>query len=569
VVEVKHENQKFLCCQKSGGFFSMPTIKLHKKILENLIGKKLSLEKLKDRISYLGTDLESIEGNQINVEIFPNRPDLLSEQGFARAFSSFIGKKTGLRRYKAKKSDYKVIIDKSLKNIRPYTACAIVKNLKFDNEKIKEVVRIQEKLHVTFGRNRKKAAIGIYPFEKIKTPINFIAKKPEEIKFQPLESRKTMNGRQILSQHPAGREYGHLLEGLDKYSIFIDSNNEILSMPPIINSHKTGKITEKTKDIFIECSGFDLNTLKKCLNIIVTTLADMGGEIHSMQLKYPDKTITTPELEPEKMKISLPYINKTLGLNLKENEIKKLLERMGYDYKNKTVYIPAYRADIIHQMDIAEDIAIAYGYENFKEEIPNISTVGEEDQFEKFKSKCAETMVGLNLLEVSSYHLTNKEISKAMNFTPEMIEVEKSSSEYNLLRTWLIPNLIKIFGENKRYEYPQKIFEIGTIFKKNNKTETNTEEITRIAFTSTHKKANFTEAKQIMECFLSNLDLKCKITEKEHPSFISGRTGRVTVNNKKVGYIGEIHPKVLNNFSLKLPVAAFELNLTEIFKEVI
>src|SRR3989344_8001887 len=161
----------------------MPTVNLNKKEFEKLVGKKLELDKLKDRISMLGTDLEKIEGNEIIVEVFPNRPDMLSEQGFARAFSSFIGVKKGLRDYKVKRSNYKVIVEKSVKEVRPFTACAVVKNLKFDDEKIKSIIQIQEKLHIGYGRNRRKVAIGIYPMEKINFPIKYLALPPEKIKF--------------------------------------------------------------------------------------------------------------------------------------------------------------------------------------------------------------------------------------------------------------------------------------------------------------------------------------------------------------------------------------------------
>jgi len=545
----------------------MPTINLNKKAFEKLIGRVLPLEKLKDRISYLGTDLEKIEGNEIIVEVFPDRPDMLSIQGFARAFSSFIGSKKGLRKYIVKKSNYKVVIDKSVKNIRPYTACAIVKNISFDNEKIKEVVQIQEKLHITYGRNRKKAAIGIYPFEKIKPPIRFIARKPEEIKFQPLEFSREINGRQILSQHPAGREYGSLLEGLSKYPIFIDANNEILSMPPIINSHKTGKITEQTKDIFVECSGFDFHVLAICLNIIVTALADMGGKIYSMELIYPGKKIVCPNLEPRKILFNLVAMNTWLGLNLKERDAKNYLQRMGYGYSKGQVLVPAYRADVLHEVDIFEDIAIAYGFENFKEEIPNVATIGEEDGFEKFKNKIAELLIGFNLIEISSYNLTNKQdMLDKMNIKMDYVELENASSDYNVLRTWLIPNALKILKENKRYDYPQRLFEIGTIFKKNLKEETGIEENTRVSVVVSHSTAGYTEIKQILDTLLSNLSLKYSIMETEHNSFIPGRVGRVIVNERKIAYIGEIHPQCLENFTLEMPVAAFELNLTDIFK---
>ena len=199
----------------------MPVVNLNRKVFEKLVGKKLPLEELKDRISMLGTDLDSI-GDEIEVEVFPNRPDMLSEQGFARAFSSFIGVKTGLREYKVTKSGEKLVVDGSVSEVRPYTACAIVKSLSFNDEKIREIIQSQEKLHVSYGRNRKKAAIGIYPMEKIKFPVRYLAKKPGEIKFKPLESSKEMTGLQILSQHPTGRDYGHLLEGKKKFPIFMD-----------------------------------------------------------------------------------------------------------------------------------------------------------------------------------------------------------------------------------------------------------------------------------------------------------------------------------------------------------
>jgi len=538
----------------------MPTVKLNKEVFEGLVGKKLPLDKLKERISYLGTDLESIEGNEISVEVFPNRPDLLSEQGFARAFSSFIGVKRGLRKYNIKKSECKVKIESSVNSVRPFTACALVKNLKFDNEKIKEIIQIQEKLHITYGRNRRKAAIGIYPIEKIKPPIYYKALPPEKIKFKPLESNKEMTGLQILSQHPTGREYGYLLEGKDKFPIFIDSNNKILSMPPIINSDETGKITNKTKEVFVECSGSDFQTLNILLNIIVTALADMGGEIYSMGLEYPNEKYTTPNLNPTKMKIKRDYINRLIGLDFKESELKKLFERMGCSYVKGTVLIPAYRADILHPIDLVEEIAIAYGYENFKPEIQSISTTGKESKFEVFKRKIREVLIGYGLMETSSFIITSKQIVEEENKDHRLIEIKNPlSKEFNVLRTDLLSSTLQTISKNQHNEFPQKIFEIGTIFDFENQKE-------NLAIALSHEKANFTEMKQILDSFISLLGLKYEIQETQHNSFIEGRVGRILVNNKKIGYIGEINPKVLRNFGLEMPVTCMEINLDELFE---
>src|SRR3989338_6483325 len=260
----------------------MPTVHFNKDVFEQYAGKKLPLELLKDRIGLLGTDLEGIENNTITVEVFPNRPDMLSVQGFARAFSSFIGHKPGLREYHAIPSREKVIIEKPVSTVRPYTSCAIVRGIRYNDEKIRELIDIQEKLHITYGRNRKKIAIGIYPFEKIKTPIRFTAKKPEDILFRPLGADRKMSARDALKHHPAGLQYGHLLDGQKLFPVFLDANDEVLSVPPIINSHETGRITEETKEVFIECSGFDYGLLSACLNMIMAAMADMGGKTFSM-----------------------------------------------------------------------------------------------------------------------------------------------------------------------------------------------------------------------------------------------------------------------------------------------
>lgn len=542
----------------------MPTVKLNRESLNKLIGKKLSDQDYQEKVTMLGAALEGLDSKEVTLEAFPNRPDLLSEQGLARALRTFLGIKKGLYVPKVVKSKEKVIVDASVKSVRPFTACAIVKNLKLDDQRIKELIQIQEKLHVTFGRNRKKCAIGIYPLEKITLPIKYAAKKPEEIKFKPLDGQKEMSAREILEKHPTGKEYGHLLKGLEKYPIFVDAKNKILSMPPLINSEETGRVTERTKEVFIECSGFDFKVVSQCLNVIVYALADMGAAIYSMEIDY-EKKQTTPNLTPEEMKVDLPYINQRLGLNVKESELKPLFEKMGYGYKNKKVLIPAYRTDILHQIDLAEDIAIAYGYDNFKEEIPNVATIAEESKHQIFKRKLAQILIGLGLLEVNTYNLTNQEtVSKKMNTDMKVIELASAVNlEYNILRPWVLPSLMQILSENKHHDYPQNLFGFGTIFKQG-QTETGILEQTRVAIVFTSKDASFNSIKQVLETMFSALGEKYEIRAENHDSFIQGRTARVSFKGKDIAYLGEIHPQVLSNWNIEMPVAALELNVTEL-----
>jgi phenylalanyl-tRNA synthetase beta chain len=541
----------------------MAVITFPKKEVEKHI--KISEENI-SKIMMMGIPI-SLSDEDVEIEITPNRPDLLSLQGFLRAVNNYF-KPSEMQKYRvhSPEKEFKVRIEPSVSEVRPFTACAIVKKLKFDDEKIKTIIDLQEKLHATAGRNRKKAAIGIYPLEKISLPITYEARKPSEIKFRPLESEKEMTAHEILQRHPAGKEYAKLLENYSTYPVFVDAKNNILSMPPITNSHETGKITEQTTEVFIECSGFNLEHLKKILNIIVTTLADMGGQVYAMELDYGKGCkVTTPDLKQEKMKFSLENANKLLGLNLKEKDLEKLLPKMGYEYSKGSVSIPAWRIDILHEADIIEDLAIAYGYENFIPEIPQVATIGEESKESKIKSKISEILIGLGLIETSSYHLIKQEeAEKAKLQDNEKVEVADSKTEYKLLRPNLLIPALRIFAENKDNEYPQKIFEIGAVFGRDNKAETGIKEKENLLIASSP--GNFTGLKEILDYLARMLDISYKIEETKKSELIEGRTGEILINNKSVGYLGEIHPETLREWNIKMPLAVLEISLEEVFK---
>ncbi len=548
----------------------MANVNFDKKIFEKEIGK--IDDALLKKIAMFGTPVEEVKENEIELEIFPNRPDLLSYSGFKRSFLAFLGKKTKLKKYKLKKPEknYKIYVDSSVKDIRPYTVCAIVKKIKLDDKKIKEIIDLQEKIHNTLGRKRKKVALGIYPLNKIKLPITFKAIEPDKIKFQPLEFSRELSGLEILQKHPTGKEYAHLLAGKTKFPIFIDSNNNILSMPPIINSELTGKIDTKTKELFIECSGSDIEILKKCLNIVITTFYDIGGDIYQMEIKGK-KTEITPNLETERKILNIKNAEKLLGIKLDSKEVKNYLEKMGYNYniKNSEVEIPSWRTDILHEVDLIEDIAIAYGYDNFEPEIPKISTIGKESQKEIIKRKISEILTGLKIIEVSNYHLTTKKDQyQKMNVLEKKeknkIELEESKTDYSLLRNSLTSCILKNLSENIDAEYPQKIFEIGKIFE----LEENIKEKENLAIALTP--GYFTEARQIIEYLSKILDIKLEFKEPEKAlsHFIEGRTAEIQFKNIKIGYLGEISPKILKNWRIKMPVALIEINLEKIIEKL-
>lgn len=527
----------------------MATITLNKKDVLKLIGRNISDKDL-EKASMMGTPVEEINANEITVEVFPNRPDLLSEEGFARALSAFLGIKKGLKQYKVNKSNYKFKIDSKVKNVRPCVAQAVVKEIKLDSDAVNSLMKLQEKIHLTHGRNRKKVSMGLYDLDKMKFPLTYTT-KPVDFKFQPLDGEK-MSLHDILERHPKGIEFAHLLNGFKEYPVWLDKDNKVLSMPPIINSEDT-RVTTETRNLFIDSTGTDQNAVELAINIIVAACADRGGKIYQVN--------NFPSMKPKSMKLDLNYINKLTGLDIKLSEVKGLFAKMGFELNGNSVLIPAYRSDIIGQVDLAEEITIAYGYDNIKAEIPNISTIGGEDQFEKFNRRVAEVLVGLGLLETNNYHLINSlDQTKKMNANFPIVKLKNSlSQEYDSLRAWIIPSLMLTLKINRHREYPQRIFEIGRVFSDKG-------ESTRVAVLLSDFNTGFTEIKQILDALETSLGVKFELKETESGSFISGRVAQVRCKGKEIGYIGEINPKCLANFELETPVAALGLDLSELAK---
>jgi phenylalanyl-tRNA synthetase beta chain len=384
-----------------------------------------------------------------------------------------------------------------------------------------------------------------------------------------LEFPNEIDSKQILSKHPKGKEYSQIVEGWSKLPVFVDDKGVIMSMPPIINSHDVGKIDSTTKDIFVEVTGTDSNVLKNALNIVISSLSGMDGKVYSIDcIQQNKKKEVIPNFTPELIKISLINVNKLLGLNLNENQMKNLIEKMGYGYSKGVVSVPAYRTDIIHEVDLIEDIAIAYGYENFSPEIPEISTIGQESSKEIIKRRISEIFSGIGMLEVLNYHLTNKknQFEKMGLQKKDFIELEESKTDYTLLRKDLSHCLLKTLSDNIDSEYPQKIFETGKIFflKRDEICESE-------SLAAAVSSGNFTIIKQTLDYLFRLIDLKVQIEEcEDFPKyFIGGRVAKIVLDGKDLGFIGEIHPRVLRKWKIKMPVALFELNLDEVFKKLV
>ncbi len=557
---------------KRGSEIDMPIVEFSLKDLEDLTGKKFPLDedKLSDIFQYVKGEVEKIEGNIVSVNLADgNRPDLWSVEGIARELRGALKVETGLKEYAAKNSDHRVFVNAKLESIRGYIACAVIRNLKLDDYTIRQLMLMQEKIDQTFGRNRKKTSIGLYEVNKLKWPLRYTITKPDENAFVPLDFIEKLTPKQILEKHPKGVEFGGLLKGLDRYPIFVDAEDKVLSIPPIINSNDLGKINEETKDVLVEVTGTNYTAVNQVLTIMSVALADRGGEIYQVQIDYPNrKPDITPHLEDKIVRISLAEINDWLGTKLDIMDVTGALQRARYgvseDKDSLIVKIPCYRSDVMHAVDLIEDVAIMYGYNKIEPESISLPTTGKLSDLEKFSDKVRELAIGLGAQEILTFMLTNKEVlfrKVNLNEGP-VIEVSNPVSlNHYILRNSLVPTVLEFLSKNTKKEYPQNIFEVGEIAclaKKGPETRR------KFCFAASHNNADFTEIKQIAESIFRNIGKHFTTEEAEHGSFMVGRCAKAIIDGKEVGVLGEICPEVLVNFGLEMPVVVLEVDLQDI-----
>jgi len=557
----------------------VPTIDVDYTEFKKMLGIELDkdLDKINDVLAFAKGEVKLFDENtgMMSVEIKDtNRADLWNIEGLVRTLRGFLGLDKGLRRYATSGKLVDIYVDSRLQSIRPYIGCSIIRNVRLTDPIIRALMQLQDKLDHTYGRNRRRTSIGLYDFDLTKPPLSYTVAKPTEVSFVPLGFDKEMSLKQILKEHPKGVEYGSIVSAHPVYPILFDNEKKVLSFPPVINSNDLGRITEETRNVLVEVTGTVNETVLNTLKIVTLSLVDRGGKAYSATVHYPhnNQTVVTPNFETRQLDLDLAYTNRILDLNLTAKQVADLLVKAGYEVEKLvrdkiSVRIPCYRIDIMHPIDLVEDIAIAYGYNNIKPFWRKLPTKGGARPEQGFLNITRDLMIGLGFQEVLTYNMTNPEnLFTRMNLKKQtIIEVANPKVQtLTCLRNWLLPSLMEFFSCNLSIEYPQKIFELGTATVLDAKAETRTRDVDILAAAVSHANASFTEIKSDVDAVFTNLGLQWQIKETKHPSFIDGRAGRLLINGAEVGILGEIHPKVLRMWTLENPVAAFELNMGSI-----
>ncbi|HOJ96228.1 MAG TPA: phenylalanine--tRNA ligase subunit beta [Methanospirillum sp.] len=537
----------------------MPVVSLPYTYLERLCGT--DRKTIIDHLPMIGSDIERILDDQVDVEFFPSRVDLYSTEGVARAMRGFLGLETGEEVYPVTPSSISFSVDENLKEIRPYIGSAVIRNISLGNEAIISLMGVQEALHWVVGRGRAKVAIGVHDLDKVTPPFRYYG-APLSRSFVPLDFDREMTLAEIMEEHPKGRDYSHIVRDKPFMPLIEDAHGNVLSFPPIINGELT-RVTEASKNLLLDVTGTDERAVMTALKVLCTTLITAGGTCESVLVNG----VRMPDLSPVLRTISVPSCNRLLGTSFSAEEIASILQKMRYgaektDENTVSLRVPCYRADIMHEWDVYEDVAIGAGFAHLKAELPATFATGCEHPIIALASLLRDICTGLGYLEVMPFTLSNEDVMYARmqrEPDPEALWVlHPISEEQTLVRTDLLPLLLDLLRMNKRRELPQRIFHTGDVVS-------SCKTYQKLALASTHPGADFSEAYATADALMRELGVSYIPAESSDPAFIPGRAVDMMVDGRKVGIFGEIHPGVLNNFDIDQPVAGIEIDLHLLF----
>lgn len=534
----------------------MPVITVDYDDLLDLLGSAVDKQTLLQRIPMLGADIERVGDTEIAVEFFPDRPDLLSVEGLARALRSFLDIQPGMTAYQVAKPSIELNVDDSVKEVRPFIGGAVVRNVTMSEELVASLMEMQEKLHLSVGKERSKMAIGIHNLDAVTPPFTYKGVAPRDVSFIPLGSPREMNLAEVLRSHEKGKAYAHLLEHHERYPLIVDRHDNVLSFPPIINGELT-VVDLFTETLFIDVTGTHRQAVTAALTIIAAALAERGGILEQVTV-HDETDMITPDFTPGERDVSLDAISRLLGRDM-EGDAVDAAQKMGFDARLDGdvlhISVPPWRTDILHDVDVIEDIAIGYGYNAFTTDLPRSMTFGSSISHDVLH----ETMVGLGFNEVATLSLSGKENQFERMRRPAVKHVaidNPISQKHSLMRVSLLPSLLEILSKNRHHDLPQQIYEVGEVVEMNEAPHNRV----MLAGVKIAAKTGFTECKSIAQAILNNLDIDAAIEADTHPSFPEGRCAGVICNGDSVGYFGEIHPGVITAFDLEYPVIAFELS---------
>jgi phenylalanyl-tRNA synthetase beta chain len=552
----------------------VPVITVKLSDLESLLGRKLSDEEIYYYLAKLKCEVEALEGDQLTYEANSDRPDLFSVEGLSRALKSWLG--IPWQPYR--------IIDSTIEGYaskipeRPYVALAVVRDLVLSDEAVSQIMQLQEKLTQTYGRGRRKVSIGVYDLKGVKPPIKYELADPDTTRFTPLNETSTMTLREALEKTEKGLIYGYIIKDMKKYPVLKDSEDKILSLVPIINSDDF-KVTPDTREVLIDATGTSLDEVINAVTIMATSVVERSRSrvIEAVKVFYPDGLhVEAPRKSSNSVVVNMEDVNRLLGTSLTVEEASKLLSYFYYEVvaKGENAFVvkpPVYRVDVKSWVDVAEDIAIAYGYERLGSEassLPQHSSIGRKHPIEYYSMRVRDILIGLGFEEVANYMLSSRATQlELLGLEAPMFLVENPKSErFEGVRIWITPQLVETIVENADKASRLAIFEIGDVVLVDPEEETKARVERRVGIAITHDKVTLTDGLAYVRALLRELGITPLFEKHELPGFLAERTAKVIACKGEIGFVGEVDPRILYKLGAKNPIVVAELSLDKVIK---
>ncbi|WP_136592541.1 phenylalanine--tRNA ligase subunit beta [Salinigranum halophilum] len=573
----------------------MPVVDVSLEELQRLTGEEKSEEAFKDDLFALGLEYEGeTEDGKMQLEFGPDRLDRLSVEGVARSLRYQYGSDRGVAIPKTNDADWTIEVDSSVPEERPYVTGAVVRGVDLDEAGLDSLIQLQEKLHATMGRKRAKGAIGIHDLAMLKgevltdeggdNTITYRGVAPDGDRFVALDSNDELTPQEVLERHPTGKKYADLVSEYERYPAIYDELG-LFSFPPVINGRRT-EVDTDSRDLLVELTGTDQWTIDRMCTIICYALSARGATIEQVEVAYADEArapddgahLVRPDFSVDEKTVSHDRIESVLGVDLDSEEVVDLFERSGldatYTLGDEVAYdveVPPYRVDVLHPLDLIDDVGRAYGFNELEPTYPDVSTVGGRHERSRLENAARASLVGLGFEDLLNFHMiSGEENYDRMRLTEgddalggqEAVSItEPYSEDYTMLRTWALPSLMMVLENNTHRSYPQDLAEIGLVAHVDDAESTHVRESRHVAGVLARYDATYEDAKARLAALCRDFDADLETPATEHPSFIPGRAAEVVIDGESVGVVGEFHPEVLVEHDLELPVAGFEFGL--------
>jgi phenylalanyl-tRNA synthetase beta chain len=564
----------------------MPKIESRKDEFARLLGTDLPEEELEDLLTTAKAELdEPVNADGvIKFELNDtNRPDLWSTPGLARQLRMYRGGAAPIYDFVSRKGEERdagdrvIEVEKSVQGVRPYVVGFEFHGPAVTEETLEDIIQAQEKLTWNFGQKRRAVAMGVYRSDLFSYPIRYRAVEPTSVSFTPLGHEAPMDMATILAEHEKGKEFGGILDGVDRYPLIVDAEGGVLSFPPVINSADIGAVQPGDTTLFVELTGTDIYTLTLACSIVAADLADLGFEIRPLRVRYPFDTplgreIVTPFYFQQPQQTHVSYASKLLGREVTADESVEGLSRIGVKAEAKDsvilAYPPVYRNDYLHSVDVIEDIMIGLGMDSFEPDMSSEFTVGRLSATERYSRRIKSILVGLGFQEmVFNYLASFDELVGRMYPQDEHDEAARRlvrisnpvSEKFEYVRSSAIPSLLGAESVSANAVYPHHIFEVGKTVTIAPDTTAGTATHNSLCMMTADAEADFNTVTSHVSAFLYYLNLGYSLRAAEDARFIPGRAAEVVIRDEAVGILGEIHPRVLTNWGIEVPCVVFEM----------